>query len=109
VLQSKRVDFTGQIFCQAHLRTNLQWKFKGNIATLTCVPIAGAHNDNEKEERKGRSANLPRKRLKIQTLPTVVALLSLEQWHNAHGANWPDARPTLDEILVAGETCFASV
>jgi hypothetical protein len=67
---------------------------------------AGVHNDNEKEEGKGRSANLSRKRLKIQILPTVVALLSLEQWRNAHGANRPDARPTL---IVAGETCFASV
>jgi hypothetical protein len=41
-------------------------------------PRTGAHNDNEKEEGKGRSANRPRKRLNIQILPTVVALLSLE-------------------------------
>ena len=48
--------------------------------------------NNEEEEGKGRSAKRPRERLKIQIFPTVVALLSLEQWRNAHGANWPDAR-----------------
>ena len=51
--------------------------------------VPGAHNDNEEEEGKGRSANRPRERLKFQNFPTVVALLSLEQWRNAHGANRP--------------------
>ena len=53
--------------------------------------MSGAHNDNEEEEGKGRSANRPRERLKFQNFPTVVALLSLEQWRNAHGANRPYA------------------
>ena len=44
---------------------------------------AGAHNNNEEEEGKGRSAKRPRKRLKFQIFPMVVALLSLEQWRNA--------------------------
>ena len=48
--------------------------------------------DNEEEEGKGRSAKRPRERLKFQIIPTVVALLSLEQWRNTHGANWSDAR-----------------
>ena len=43
--------------------------------------------NNEEEEGKGRSAKRPRERLKFQKFPTVVALLSLEQWRNAHGAN----------------------
>ena len=51
----------------------------------------GAHNDNEEEEGKGRSVNRPRERLKFQYFPTVVALLSLEQWCNAHGADRPYA------------------
>ena len=48
--------------------------------------------NNEEEEGKGRSAKCPHERLKFQIFPTVVALLSLEQWRNAHGANGPDAR-----------------
>ena len=48
--------------------------------------------NNEEEEGKGRSANRPRERLKFQIFPTVVTLLNLEQRHNMHGANWPDAR-----------------
>ena len=48
--------------------------------------------NNEEEEGEGRSAKRPRERLKFQIFPTVVALLSLEQWRNAHGANRPDAR-----------------
>ena len=48
--------------------------------------------NNEEEEGKGRSAKHPRERLKFQIFPTVVTLLSLEQWRNAHGADWPDAR-----------------
>ena len=48
--------------------------------------------NNEEEEGKGRSAKRPRERLKFQIFPTVVALLSLEQWRNAHCANRPDAR-----------------
>ena len=52
---------------------------------------SGAHNNNEEEEGEGRSAKRPRKRLKFQIFPTVVALLTLEQWHNVHGANQPDA------------------
>ena len=38
----------------------------------------GAHNDNEEQEGKGRSAKRPRGRLKFQIVPTVVALLSLD-------------------------------
>ena len=49
------------------------------------------HNDNEEEEGKGRSTNCLRERLKFQNFPTVVALLSLEQWRNEHGTNWPYA------------------
>ena len=52
--------------------------------------------NSEEEEGKGRSAKRPRKRLKIQSSPTVVALLSLEQWRNAHGAN----RQILDESAI---------
>ena len=48
--------------------------------------------NNEEEEGKGRSTKRPRERLKFQIFPTVVALLSLEQWRNAHGANRPDVR-----------------
>ena len=51
--------------------------------------VPGAHNDNEEEKGEGRSANRPRKRLKFQIFLTVVALLSLEHWHNEHGANRP--------------------
>ena len=40
--------------------------------------ISGAHNDNEEEEGKGRSAKRPRGRLKFQNFLTVVALLSLD-------------------------------
>jgi hypothetical protein len=54
--------------------------------------VAGAHIDNEEEERKGRSAKRPRERLKFQNFPTVVTLLNLEQWHNAHGANWREQK-----------------
>ena len=40
--------------------------------------------NNEEEEGKGRSAKRPCKRLKFQNFfPTVVTLLSLEQWRNA--------------------------
>ena len=46
---------------------------------MDCL-AAGVHNDNEEEEGKGRSAKRPRERLKFQNFPTVVALLSLEQW-----------------------------
>ena len=46
--------------------------------------------NNEEEEGKGWSAKRPRKRLEFQKFPTVVGLLSLEQWRNAHGANQPD-------------------
>ena len=46
----------------------------------------------EEEEGKGRSMKYPWERLKFQIFPTVVTLLSLEQWRNAHGANRPDAR-----------------
>ena len=35
---------------------------------------------------------MPTRKIKIQNFPTVVTLLSLEQWCNAHGANRPDAR-----------------
>ena len=48
--------------------------------------------NNEEEEGKGRSAKRPCDRLKFQNFPMVIALLSLEQWCNAHGANRPDAR-----------------
>ena len=48
--------------------------------------------NNEEEEGKGRSVKGPRKRLKFQIFPTVVALLNLEQLRNTHGANRPDAR-----------------
>ena len=73
--------------------------------------------NNEEEEGKGRSAKRPRERLKIQKFPTVVALLSLEQWRNAHGANRPDARRVsnfynghekLVTILDAWETLWSS-
>ena len=46
---------------------------------------------NEEEKGKGRSATRPRERLKFQNFTTVVALLSLEQWRIAHGANRPYA------------------
>ena len=46
--------------------------------------VTGVHNDNEEKEEEGRSAKRPRKRLKFQTFPTVVVLLSLEQGHLAH-------------------------
>ena len=56
----------------------------------------GCHQErminNEEEEGKGRSAKRPRERLKFQNFPTVVALLSLEQWRNAHGANRLEVR-----------------
>ena len=35
------------------------------------------------KRRRGRSAKRPCERLKFQIFPTVVALLSLEQWRNA--------------------------
>ena len=59
-----------------------------NLAGLyaLCI-VSGAHNDNEKEKGEGRSANRPRERLKCRIFLTVVALLSLEHWRNAHGAN----------------------
>ena len=49
---------------------------------------SGAHDDNEEEKGERRSANLPCERLKLIFL-MVVALLSLEHWHNVHGANRP--------------------
>ena len=61
--------------------------------------------NNEEEEGKGRSAKRPRERLKFQIFPTVVALLSLEQWRNAHGANRPDM---LDELAFCQRTREAS-
>ena len=39
--------------------------------------------NNEEEEGKGRSVKRPCERLKFQIFPTVVALLSLEQWRMA--------------------------
>ena len=56
---------------------------KINDVAVNLIPQSytpGAHNDNEEEEGKGRSAKRPRERLKFQNFPTVVALLSLEQW-----------------------------
>ena len=44
--------------------------------------------NNEEEEGKERKA--PMRKIKISKFPMVVALLSSEQWCNAHGANWPD-------------------
>ena len=41
------------------------------------------NNEEEEEEGKGRSAKRPRKRLKIQIFPTVVALLSLQSISSA--------------------------
>ena len=41
------------------------------------------------EKGEGRSANRPRERLNFQIFLTIVALLSLEHWRNAHGANRP--------------------
>ena len=61
--------------------------------------------DNEEEEGKGRSAKRPRERLKFQIFPTVVALLSLEQWRNAHGANRPDARRVSNFFQWTREAC----
>ena len=69
--------------------------------------------NNEEEEGKGRSAKRPRERLKIQIFPTVVALLSLEQWRNAHGANRPDARRVSnfynghEKLVMPGRLCGA--
>ena len=55
------------------------------ISTLT-----EAYNDIDEEEKgEGRSANHPRERLKVRIFLTVVVLLSLEHWHNAHSANQP--------------------
>ena len=39
---------------------------------------SGAHNDNEEEEGKVRSANCPRERLKFQIFLMIVALLCLD-------------------------------
>ena len=55
----------------------------------------GAHNNNEEEEGKGRSTKCPREILKFQIFPKAVALLSLEQWRNAHGANH---KPLVDRV-----------
>ena len=55
---------------------------------FACVP-PGVHNDNEEEKGEGWSANRPRERLKFRIFLMVVALLSLEHWRNAHGANRP--------------------
>ena len=70
--------------------------------------------NNEEEEGKGRSAKRPRERLKFQNFPTViVALLSLEQWRNAHGANRPDARRVSnfynehEKLVMPGRLCGA--
>ena len=69
--------------------------------------------NNEEEEGKGRSAKRPRERLKFQIFPTVVALLSLEQWRNAHGANRPDARRVSnfynghEKLVMPGRLCGA--
>ena len=57
--------------------------------------------NNEEEEGKGRGAKHPRERLKFQIFPMVVALLSLEQWRNAHGANWLDARRVSKYFIMA--------
>ena len=55
--------------------------------------LPGVHDKiNEEEEGKGRSAKSSCERLKFQIFPTVVALLSLEQRRNAHGASRLDAR-----------------
>ena len=57
---------------------------QNNVVVMLCGTRSGVHNDNEEEEGKGRSVNRPRARLKFQNFPTVVALLSLEQWRNVH-------------------------
>ena len=49
------------------------------------------------EEEEGKERKVPMREIKISKCPMVVALLSLEQWCNAHGANQPDitiARPS---------------
>ncbi len=46
---------------------------------------------NEKREGGGRSANLPRNKLKIQIFLTVVALLNLDG-KRKHIQGWPQAR-----------------
>ena len=55
------------------------------INPLRCASSQERMINSEEEEGKGRSAKHPCERLKFKTLSTVVALLSLEQWHNAHG------------------------
>ena len=70
--------------------------FKWANTALTTSPLTshsggtGGHNNNEEEEGKGRSTKRPRERSKFQIFPMVVALLSLEQWRNAHSTNQPD-------------------
>ena len=71
----------------------INWEWENVTYTILLYYIIECQqehiNDNEEEEGKGRSANRPRQRLKFQIFLTVVALLSLERWRNAHGANRP--------------------
>ena len=66
-------------------------QLKINTFSGTLAGEAGVHNDNEKEKGRGRSTNHPRERLKFQKF-SHSSHVTLEHWHNAHGANRPQAR-----------------